>query len=226
MAHRSYLYSINQIPTEPRLLPPKAVSEWRSEVPFTYRVLMSEDPELCPSKLGSGLETDEPGNPTDLWALYAPRKPGYQRLKKLFAAFKALPKVPQPLQEPFTTVTPEQLRAKVAEAFLAKVTYPYLLLEVVELQLLAYYPDDEDEWDYFAEDTGYTASLCSSAGKAVDVLPDDPVAAAQVLSEAVVNRQTGPLDSFYGLRFDDYTGSSSTTGLGMYWSDILYFSFH
>lgn len=225
MAHRSYLYSINQIPTEPRLLPPKGISEWRSEVPFTYQVLMSENPQLCPSRLSSGLDTDEPGNPTDLWALYAPRKPGYLRLKKLFAAFKALPEVPPPWREPYTKVTTDRLHAEVdeAEAFLAKVTYPYLLLEVIELQLLSYDPSYGS--DYLAQETEYIASLCSSAGKAVDALPDDPIAAAQVLSEAVVHEQTGPLRSFYGLRFDEYTGGFDTTGLGMYWSDILFFSF-
>ena len=225
MANRSYLYSVNKIPTETGVLPPKGISEWRSEVPFLYQVLMSENPQLCPSKLGNSLESDDPDDPTQLWALYAPRKPGHARLKKFLEILKVLPEIPKPLDKPEETITIAELRARVeqSEEFLKNVTYPYLLLEVVELLLLIYTPGYGA--DFLQTETEAIASECISAGQAIDDLPADPVAAANILIDAVANKQQGSLRVFYGLRFDDYIGSYNSTGLGLYWSNNLFFSF-
>ena len=70
MANRSYLYSLSNRPTSYADRPEtiSGLSEWPYDVPFIYRLLMSGDPQLCASLVSDGLDDDEPGSRTRLYA--------------------------------------------------------------------------------------------------------------------------------------------------------------
>lgn len=227
MAHRAYLYSVNKPPLEnvEGLAAPKSLSEWPSQVPFSYEVLMSADPQLCPSLLGDGLEDDDSDNPTKLWANYSSWELGFERMQKLLGILKALPRVPRvdDADKP-SELTLEELHQRVEETekFLLAVKGEYVVLETVEIDLLGYMPDLGA--DYLRDEAEGAAYGCTAAGKGIDALPADPELAATVLLNAVENKDYGPLRVFYRLRFDDHNNAKGSP-LGLYWTDITYYSF-
>ncbi len=84
MANRSYLYSLSNRPTSYSDRPEtiSGLSEWAYDVPFIYRLLMSGDPQLCASLISDGLDDDEPGQRTKLYAISSPFEPGFERVKR------------------------------------------------------------------------------------------------------------------------------------------------
>ncbi len=84
MANRSYLYSLSNRPTSYSDRPEtiSGLSEWPYDVPFMYRLLMSGDPQLCASLISDGLDDDEPGKRTRLYAISSPFDPGFERVKR------------------------------------------------------------------------------------------------------------------------------------------------
>ncbi len=225
MAHRSYLFSINQPLTseDTRLeTPPKGLSEWRSRVPLTYQVLLSGRPQVCRSTLATGITGRDPANPIKVWACYSPWEPGFSRLTKFLNVLKVIPRIPTPMTEPFEQTSMEKLTSEVAatEAFLSKVEDDYVLLETLEIDMVGYSLglDDASQLRTQVENLVH---LCRSAGEAVDALPDEPRFAAKVLVDSVSHRAARPLRHFHGLRFDDYNGDWNETSLGLYWTENL-----
>ena len=92
MANRAYLYSLSNRPESYADRPEtiSGLSEWAYEVPFSYRLLMSGDPQLCASLIADGLEEDAPGHRTRLYALSSPFEPGFERLARFAAIVREL----------------------------------------------------------------------------------------------------------------------------------------
>lgn len=91
MANRSYLYSLSNRPTSYADRPEtiSGLSEWAYDVPFIYRLLMSGDPQLCASLISDGLDDDEPGSRTKLYAISSPFDPGFERVKRFVEILRA-----------------------------------------------------------------------------------------------------------------------------------------
>ena len=85
MANRSYLYSLSNRPAayvdRPETI--SGLSEWPYDVPFMYRLLMSGDPQPCASLVSDGMEDEEPGSKTRLYAISGVFEPGYARVRRL-----------------------------------------------------------------------------------------------------------------------------------------------
>ena len=65
--------------------PPETISglsEWPYDVPFMYRLLMSGDPQPCASLVSDGMEDEEPGSKTRLYAISGVFEPGYARVRR------------------------------------------------------------------------------------------------------------------------------------------------
>ena len=58
------------------------LSEWPYDVPFMYRLLMSGDPQPCASLVSDGMEDEEPGSKTRLYAISGVFEPGYARVRR------------------------------------------------------------------------------------------------------------------------------------------------
>ena len=74
MANRSYLYATDYLPESTAEAPdthPIGVSEWSSEIPFVYKLLLSPAPTVCAS----------PIDPTAKTAICGPYEEGVQRFK-------------------------------------------------------------------------------------------------------------------------------------------------
>lgn len=84
MANRSYLYSLSNRPAAYADRPETIVglSEWPYDVPFIYRLLMSGDPQPCASLVSDGMEDEEPGSKTRLYAISSVFEPGYARVRR------------------------------------------------------------------------------------------------------------------------------------------------
>ena len=242
MANRAYLYSLTNRPTaytdRPEAI--SGLSEWPYDIPFSYRLLMSGDPQLCASLIAPGLEDDEPDHPTQLMAISSVFELGYQRWVKWAHIVRHLvhmPVVAQPERKGLWSRLFRPAPAATASAapaqgllrgldetldFLDQHRHPYLLLETVELDLMS----TSDEQALRAEVEAELAR-CRQAGQALDALPDDVDAAANRLREATTQKLAAPLDAFYGLRLDDdydnLRDRKTERPLGLEWSDVLYF---
>lgn len=71
MANRGYLYGISSRPSSYSDRPEQIVglSEWPYAVPFSYRVLMSGEPQICASLLFDGFEDEPAESKTKLYAI-------------------------------------------------------------------------------------------------------------------------------------------------------------
>jgi hypothetical protein len=215
MANRSYLYVLSNRPESYQDRPEtvSGLSEWPYAVPFSYRVLMSGDPRLCPSLIADGLEDDEPGNRTPLYAISGEFDAGHARLRKLLTAARAAnPKAEQLATAVDTTLT-----------YLDTHRDKYLLLETIELDIMT-----DSEPDALRAAAESALADCRDAGAAVDALPDDVEEAAALLAKAAEKRAGVPLGEFHGLRlddrFDDTRGGGTEHPLGLsWWTDVLYF---
>ena len=71
MSNRAYLYSHSNRPTADADRPEtiSGLSEWSYAVPFSYRVLMSGDPQLCSSSISDGFDSEPAGAKTKLYAI-------------------------------------------------------------------------------------------------------------------------------------------------------------
>jgi hypothetical protein len=139
------------------------------------------------------------------------------------AASKAPPAIAAPAATtPATGST--QLPAWLDEtlAFLEAHRDEHLLLETVELDTMS-----ESEEAPLRACVEQELARCQQAGAALDALPQDIAAAAQLLREAGAAKQAAPLDAFFGLRFDDDCDSTRSRAteypLGLQWSEVLYF---
>lgn len=93
MANRSYLYSLSNRPAsfEDRPESLTGLSEWPYDVPFLHRLLLSGEPERCASLISDGLDDDEPGNKTPLYAISSRFEPGFKRIKRFVEIVKCMP---------------------------------------------------------------------------------------------------------------------------------------
>jgi len=209
MANRSYLYSLGNRPVSYADRPDtvSGLSEWPYAVPFSYRVLMSGDPRLCASLISDGFEDDPPDRATPLHAISAEFDAGYARLRKVFAAVRAVSGA-------------AQLRAALdeAETFLAAHRDRFLLLETIELDSMT-----ESGEEGLRTSVEREIDACRQAGAAVDGLPDDPAEAGERLARAT----TGDTP-FHGLvlddDFDNTRDGRTSNPLGVsWWTDVLYY---
>jgi hypothetical protein len=226
MANRSYLYSLSNRPSSyadrPETL--TGLSEWPYEVPFSYRVLMSGEPELCASLLADGLEDDPLGDKTRLYAISADFEQGFARLQKFCGAVRALT----------SDETPELSKSlDQTVAFLAQHRDRYLLLETLELDMMT----EEGGPDLRAA-VARGLEACRRAGAAVDALSADVTEAAEQVRHAAAHQlgkpwwkwwaDASPLAALYGLVLDDDFDSTrdkkTAYPLGLSeWSNSLYF---
>jgi hypothetical protein len=214
MANRSYLYTLSNRPEsyEDRPETISGLSEWPYAIPFSFRVLMSGDPRLCASLIADGLEDDEPARRTKLYAISGEFEAGHARLTKFLTAARAAnPQATDLAAAVDTTLT-----------YLDTHRDRYLLLETIELDIMM--ESGEDALRTAAESA---LDDCRAAGAAVDALPDDVEEAGALLATAV-EKATGPLGAFRGLRLDDRfddTRGGTEHPLGLsWWSDVLYFA--
>ena len=107
-------------------------------------------------------------------------------------------------------------------AFLETHRDTHLLLETIELDTMS-----ESEEAPLRACVEQELARCQQAGAALDALPQDIAAAAQLLREAGATKQAAPLDAYFGLRFDDDCDSTRSRAteypLGLQWSEVLYF---
>ncbi|WZB64827.1 hypothetical protein WJ971_17800 [Achromobacter xylosoxidans] len=168
MANRSYLYSLSNRPASYADRPETicGLSEWPYAVPFSYRLLMSGDPQVCASLIADGLEDDEPHRRTRLYAISSRFEPGLARIKRFAEIVRAAvggaapATAATPAAEPApsllgrirrlfssadaapagpATTAPTELLAALDEtiAFLEAHRDDYLLLETIELDVMA-----------------------------------------------------------------------------------------
>jgi hypothetical protein len=210
IANRAYLYAISNQPKSYSDRPETVcgLSEWAYMIPFSYRVLLSGDPQLGASLISDGFDGEPEGQKTKLYAIVGDFALGFARLKKLLSSVRLLAAPESTL----LTCLDETLE------FLESHQDRYILLETIELDTMT----SEGETELLACVQKEIAE-CVKAGVAVDALPDDTTKAAKLLAEA---SQT-PTSAFHGLRFDnefDNVRDGTENPLGLEWSDVLYFS--
>ncbi|WP_444914492.1 DUF7822 domain-containing protein [Microbulbifer sp. TRSA007] len=212
MANRSYLYSLSNQPKSYSDRPEtiSGLSEWPYSIPFTYRVLMSGNPNLCASLVSDGFEDDSPDDKTQLYAISSDFEAGFARLKKFVEVLRVISKDIMDLPDSMLNETLE---------FLQEHKDRHLLLETIELDCM----DDSEE----SVLRGYVESeiiACREAGAAIDALPEDPKVSADIVKSAAENNSESALSPFYGLQFNDkFDNVESEPPVGLYWSDILYY---
>jgi hypothetical protein len=226
MANRSYLYSLSNRPTSfadrPETIRP--LSEWPYSVPFSYRVLMSGDPELCASLISDGFEDEPTGDKTRLHAVSSSFEPGFGRLQKLCAVLRQLA----------SEQTPELVaRLDETERFLEQHRDRYLLLETIELDTVA-----EEGGPDLRSAVKREIVKCRRAGEAVDALSSSVAEATVQLKSAARQRpgkpwwkwwaRPAPLEALYGLRLDDDFDNTrdrkTPYPIGLSgWTDVVYF---
>ena len=102
MANRSYLYSLsNRPPPTPTAPRRSSVCPNGLDVPFIYRLLMSGDPQPCASLVSDGMEDEEPGSKTRLYAISSVFEPGYARMRRFADIVRAaVAQAPAPRRHP------------------------------------------------------------------------------------------------------------------------------
>jgi len=215
MANRSYLYGLSNRPTSYQDRPETitGLSEWPYAVPFSYRVLMSGDPQVCSSLISDGFEDEPPERRTRLHAISGEFDAGYARLTKLFAVARAV--------SAGSTGLCAQLDE--TERFLTKHRDRFLLLETIELDTMT-----ESSEDGLRASVEREIDLCRRAGAAVDALPVEVVEAGALLTTVTGQESGTPFDAFYGLvlddDFDNTRDGRTNHPLGVsWWTDVLYF---
>ncbi len=216
MSNRAYLYSLSNRPTSYADRPDtiSGLSEWPYFVPFSYRLLMSGDPQLCASLVSDGFESDAPNNKTKLYAISSDFETGFARLQHFFAvlrpiASEASPGLTEYINETITFLEAHRDR--------------YLLLETIELDTM-----EEDEASALRGCVEKEIENCLRVGSAVDAIPNNLEEAAALLKKATQSSLEAPYDAFYGLRLDDDCDNTrddkTEYPLGLGWTDVLYFS--
>lgn len=215
VSNRSYLYSLSNRPTSYADRPDtiSGLSEWAYFVPFSYRLLMSADPQLCSSLVSDGFDDDPPNKKTRLYAISSDFEGGISRLKSFFAVLR-----------PIAVGTSPNLTGLLDEtvAFLEAHRDQYLLLETIELD----YMTEEGEVALRAS-VEKEINNCLRVGAAVDALPRNLTEAVMCLKTATQQKCEAPLDAFYGLRLDDdcdnIRDEKTEYPLGLEWGEVLYY---
>jgi hypothetical protein len=215
MANRAYLYSLSNRPTSyadrPETL--SGLSEWAYAIPFSYRVLMSGDPQLCASLVSDGFDGEPASRKTKLHAISGDFEVGFARLERFISVV-----------HPLTASSSPELIAGLDEtlAFLESHRDRYLLLETIELDSMTC--EGEAELRACVE---REIAECVNAGAAIDALPVDVAEAGTRLTQAARKRAGPPLDALFGLRldddFDNVRGEKTQYPLGLEWNVVLYF---
>lgn len=216
MANRSYLYSLSNRPASYADRPDtiSGLSEWPYAVPFSYRVLMSGDPQECSSLVSDGFEDEPADRKTHLYAISSDFEMGLARLKKFLAIVRRLADGSSP-----------HLMGELDEtvAFLEAHRDRYLLLETIELDIMT-----DDDPAALRGCVAREINACRQVAAAIDALPADVTEAGERLKAAAQQKCEAPLDAFYGLRLDDDFDNTrdrkTEYPLGLsFWSDVLYF---
>lgn len=215
MANRSYLYSLSNRPTSYADRPEtiSGLSEWAYFVPFSFRLLMSGDPQLCASLISDGFDGEAPEKKTKLHAISSDFDMGFTRLKKFFTVLRSLA----------ADTSPDLIALLDASVeFLEAHRDRYLLLETIELDCMSQTGEAELRGCVEKE-----LANCLGVGAAVDALPENLAEAGKCLQEAAQRKRGGPLDAFHGLRLDDdcdnVRDEKTEYPMGLEWSDVLYF---
>jgi hypothetical protein len=252
MANRAYLYSLSNRPATYADRPESisGLSEWAYGIPFSYRLLISGEPQLCASLISDGLANDEdenePGSKVRLYAISSLFEPGFNRLEKFFAIVRHLIQTPlaKPVKPPPLPSTGllgrlfgrSQPSVSAPPANQPQITHLLKNLDESLAFLRAhrnqYLLLETVELDIMSESkedalracVEAELARCQQAGAALDALPADLTAAAARLREAVAQ----PLDAFHGLRLDDdcdnLRNSKTEYPLGLFWNEVLYFT--
>ena len=212
MSNRAYLYSLSNRPTayadRPETI--SGLSEWSYAVPFSYRVLMSSNPQICASLISDGFDSEPAGAKTKLYAISGDFEGGFARLQKFLEVVRAVAagSAPDLVQYLGTTVD-----------FLESHRNRYLLLETVELDTM----ESEGEAALRAC-VEKEIDVCRRVGAAVDILAADPTRATNRLSVASKRKIVPPLDVLYGLNMSDDFDAETEYPLGLCeWSEVLYY---
>jgi len=215
MANRSYLYSLDNRPKtyadRPETI--SALSEWAYAVPFSYRALLSGDPQLCASFVSEGFDEEPAEQKTKIYAISSDFELGFTRLKRLFSIIQPLAEcAPSLLAQMQQTVT-----------FLEAHRNRYLLLETVELDMMSAETGPALRARVEAE-----VNECRRVGAAIDALIADSGAAGAAFKAALEKRAEPPFDVFWGLRlddsFDDASDDEAKKPLGLSgWDGILFY---
>lgn len=214
MANRSYLYSLSNRPKSYYDRPETitGLSEWPYAVPFTYRVLMSGDPQLCASLVSDGFEDEPKRKKSKLHAISSTFDTGFDRLTKFFEVVRSL------------SGKSRQLLGWLDEtvAFLESHRDRYLLLETIELDCMT-----EDKEAALRACVEKEIKNCVRAGAAVDALPAKLADSGKCLKKATREKCKAPLSALFGLRLDDDCDNTyeqkTEYPLGLEWTDVLYF---
>jgi hypothetical protein len=212
VANRSYLYSLSNRPTSYPDRPDTicGLSEWAYAVPFSYRLLMSGDPQLCSSLVSDGFDGEPPNKKSKLYATSGDFDQGFARLKAFFSIVR-----------PIAAASPDLIAGLDGTVeFLEAHRDRYLLLETIELDCM----EEEGEAELRACVEKEIAN-CVHAGAAVDALAANLSDARDRLQAAAQRKGAPPLDALHGLRLDDDYDNSHKAKypLGLEWTDVLYF---
>lgn len=216
MANRSYLYSLSNRPTayadRPETI--SGLSEWAYDVPFSFRVLLSGEPQLCASLVSNGFDGDPEDQRTKLYAIRGEFEAGFSRLRRFVEILRPLVVSASPALAAGLDGT---------LAFLEAHRDRYLLLETVELDTMT-----AETGEALAECVRAEVGECGRAGAAIDALPADAAAAGALLLRASREEAGPPFDALFGLRLDDRhddtRDGSARYPLGLDWCDELYFA--
>lgn len=214
MANRSYLYSLSNRPTSYADRPEtiSGLSEWAYAVPFSYRVLMSGDPQLCSSLVSDGFEDEPPHKKSKLHAISGDFDQGFSRLEVLFSIVR-----------PIAGASPDLIAGLDATLeFLEAHRDRNLLLETIELDCM-----DEEEEAGLRACVEKEIANCVRAGAAVDALATNLSDAGERLKAATQRKGPPPLDALHGLRldddFDNCRNNKTKYPLGLVWYEVLFF---
>src|SRR5262249_8245236 len=129
VSNRAYLYSLSNRPKSYADRPEtiSGLSEWPYFVPFSYRLLMSGDPQLCSSLVSDGFESEPANKKTKLYGISSDFETGFARLQRFFAVLRPIAAVASP---ELTTWMNETI------TFLEAHRDRYLLLETIELDCM------------------------------------------------------------------------------------------
>ena len=216
MANRSYLYSLSNRPSSyadrPKTI--SGLSEWPWGIPFSYRVLMSGDPQRCASLVSDGFEDDPPKKKTKLFAISSDFKTGFARLKKFCNVLR-----------PLAAGSAPGLISHLDEtlSFLQAHRDRYFLLETIELDCMI-----ERKEAKLRACVEREVKECLRAGAAIDALPDNVTDAGKVLKKSAKQRGKSPLNALLGVRLDDHCDNTrekkTNYPLGLsWWTDVLFF---
>ena len=212
MANCAYFYSLSNRPTSyadrPQTI--SGLSQWPYVIPFSYRVLLSGDPQLCASLLSDGLEDEPAKSKTKLYAISADFEAGFARWKKFDSILRPLVASSSPMLIDSLDETLE---------FLEENCDRYLLLETVEIDTMLHTTEAPLRACVERE-----LAECQRAGAAIDALPDDVAQAGAMVAQAARVKSSAPFDAFHGLALnDDFDNTRGGTEypLGLEWCDEL-----